>query len=530
MALLILVLLVAVCSYFTLRPLFSPLYKVPAAHWSSRFSPLWILWTRWSGNELSRLIDAHRKHGPIVLVGPQDLSVSCYQDGIQKVYDAGFPKPAPFYSMFNYYRQRNAFTSLERNEHGLRRRRTACLYSKSALIQSEHLREVTVCLIYDRLLPRLNAAATGNCNGRIDGLDLSYRVCTDYLSSFLFGYSNGTDYLSSMPVLGKDLEFDGLSLWRFHYENLSCHEAFFVQETPGLYAFLKLVGINLLPKKYTDATAFLEGWMSQMVEKAERMIGWKQRTGLTLAPKDEPAVYETAMEAVRSDSPHLSEKEQRMQVASEMFDHISASREVLGLILGYAFWYLAQHPDAQHRISAELDAHGIDMSSRSHDSNTQDTGAPSRATQLDSLPYLHAVIDECLRMRPTSTPLPRITPADREVFVAGFSIPPGTRINSFQWFVHRDPRKWENVNCWDPQRWLQMDRVSGKKYNREDVLWPFASGPRMCLGNHLAYYCMQHILAVVCSRFVLTALPREERQCWPGSPEDELPIRVVLRG
>jgi urease accessory protein UreF len=97
-----------------------------------------------------------------------------------------------------------------------------------------------------------------------------------------------------------------------------------VQETPGLYAFLKLVGINLLPKKYTDATAFLEGWMSQMVEKAERMIGWKQRTGLTLAPKDEPAVYETAMEAVRSDSPHLSEKEQRMQVASEMFDHICA--------------------------------------------------------------------------------------------------------------------------------------------------------------------------------------------------------------
>ena len=156
--------------------------------------------------------------------------------------------------------------------------------------------------------------------------------------------------------------------------------------------------------------------------------------------------------------------------------------------------------------------------------------ALDRPSRLDSLPYLRAVIDECLRMRPTSTPLPRITPPDRSVSVAGIdNIPPNTRINSFQWFVHRDPTKWENVNDWDPERWLSMDRKSGKKHGREDVLWPFASGPRMCLGNHWTYYCMQHVLAAICSRFVLAALPRDERQCKPGSPEDELPITVVLR-
>jgi hypothetical protein len=104
MTLLVLILRALLCySYFSFRLLYS-LRKVPAAHWSSRFSSARILWAKWTGTELKFLIEVHSRFGPIVLVGPQDLSVSSYQDGIRKVYDAGFPKPAPFYSMFNYYR------------------------------------------------------------------------------------------------------------------------------------------------------------------------------------------------------------------------------------------------------------------------------------------------------------------------------------------------------------------------------------------------------------------------------------------
>ncbi|KAJ6090442.1 hypothetical protein N7486_009257 [Penicillium sp. IBT 16267x] len=525
MTLLGLVLLALLCySYFSLRLLYS-LRKVPAAHWSSRFSSARILWARWTGTELKFLIEAHSRLGPIVLVGPQDLSVSSYQDGIRKVYDTGFPKPAPFYSMFNYYRTRNAFTSLDRSEHGIRRRRTAALYSKSALMQSKHLREVTDCIIYERLFPRLESLLVSCGTGRIDGLDLSYRICADYLSSFLFGSCNSTNFLSFLSNGKAELNNDPLELWRFHYENMSCLEAFFVQEMPGLYKLFKALGTNLLPRKYSEGIEYMENWMSAMTDKADHTITLKQNKGLNLEAKDEPVVYETAKEAVKKDSPHLSLEAQKMQVQSEMFDHVSASREVLGLVCGYALWYLASHPDAQQKIHAELEEHKIDMTSPIH----QDPSGLDRSSRLDSLPYLRAVIDECLRMRPTSTLLPRITPPDRSVSVAGIdNIPPNTRINSFQWFVHRDPTKWENVNDWDPERWLSMDR-SGKKHDREDVLWPFASGPRMCLGNHLTYYFMQHVLAAICSRFVLSALPRDERQCTPGSPEDELPITVVLR-
>jgi hypothetical protein len=190
-------------------------------------------------------------------------------------------------------------------------------------MQSKHLCEVTDCIVYERLLPRLEVLLAGCGTGRLDGLDLSYRICADYLSSFLFGYCNGTNFLS-FPSNGKaELNRDdSLELWRFHYENLSCREAFFVQEMPGLYRLLKALRTNLLPRQYSEATEFLENWMSAMTDKADRTITLKQSKGLTLEAKDEPVVYEAAKEAVKKDSPHLSLEAQRMQIESEMFDHV----------------------------------------------------------------------------------------------------------------------------------------------------------------------------------------------------------------
>ena len=189
-------------------------------------------------------------------------------------------------------------------------------------MQSKHLREVTDCIIYETLCPRLEGllAAYGTC--RIDGLDLSYRICADYISSFLFGSCNSTNFLSFLSDGKVELENDPLQLWRLHYENMSCREAFFVQEMPALYKLFKLLGTNLLPKKYSKGTEYLEGWMSEMTGNADYTISLKESKGLNLAAKDEPVVYETAKEAVKKDSPHLSLEDQRMQVSSEMFDHV----------------------------------------------------------------------------------------------------------------------------------------------------------------------------------------------------------------
>ena len=155
-----------------------------------------------------------------------------------------------------------------------------------------------------------------------------------------------------------------------------------------------------------------------------------------------------------------------------------------GLVLAYTLYYISQKPAAQLRLHKEVASAVPEMHSSL---DNQDPQLPS-ATTLDELPYMSAIICESLRMRPNSTPLPRITPANTSIRLAGIEgIPPGVRVNAFQWFVHRDPRKWKRVDDWIPERWLDGD---GRllKGSGESQLWGFCSGPRMCAGSNLSQY------------------------------------------
>lgn len=99
----LLVLFWVIYQFFLFPKFISSLSSVPPIHWSAKFSSIYSLYVRYKGTELSNLVEAHKKHGPLVQVGPRDVSVNCYQDGVLKIYDAGFGKPTAWYSMFNYF-------------------------------------------------------------------------------------------------------------------------------------------------------------------------------------------------------------------------------------------------------------------------------------------------------------------------------------------------------------------------------------------------------------------------------------------
>lgn len=91
-ALIVVILLLFLFKYI-IHPLFiSPLAAIPAARWHARLCPLWILYIRWANIENSTVYKLHQIHGPIVLMGPWDLSVNCYEGGIKAIYGGDFPK------------------------------------------------------------------------------------------------------------------------------------------------------------------------------------------------------------------------------------------------------------------------------------------------------------------------------------------------------------------------------------------------------------------------------------------------------
>lgn len=79
----------------------SPLSKIPSAHWSCSVSPAWILWARFKSRENRTLQTAHGQHGPIVRIGPNELSVNNVE-AVKTIYQGGFDKHK-WYSLFDNY-------------------------------------------------------------------------------------------------------------------------------------------------------------------------------------------------------------------------------------------------------------------------------------------------------------------------------------------------------------------------------------------------------------------------------------------
>jgi hypothetical protein len=95
---------IALVYRYLLQPLFfSPLSKIPCAHFSSHISPLWIYYIRYSNVENETIHRLHEKKGPIIRLAPNELSINCYEQGLKTVYTGGFDKTAFYGRRFANY-------------------------------------------------------------------------------------------------------------------------------------------------------------------------------------------------------------------------------------------------------------------------------------------------------------------------------------------------------------------------------------------------------------------------------------------
>lgn len=87
-------------------------------------------------------------------------------------------------------------------------------------------------------------------------------------------------------------------------------------------------------------------------------------------------------------------------------------------------------------------------------------------------------MDESLRLwGPLTVNSPRVSPGK---VVGGHYIPAGTIVSNSSYTTARDPTVFPNPDVFDPSRWqnaTSMMRLMSR---------PFSSGPRNCIGKHLA--------------------------------------------
>jgi cytochrome P450 len=158
------------------------------------------------------------------------------------------------------------------------------------------------------------------------------------------------------------------------------------------------------------------------------------------------------------------------EVRDELVTMVIAGHETVAAALAWTLMLLAEHPDAQDRVRAELDAH---------------PGPVPLVGHRERLPWTRAVVDEALRLYPPAWAISRRS--HRDDVVDGRPVPAGTLAIISPWLVHRRPDLWPDPESFRPERFVDGTARTG--------YLPFGQGPRLCIGREFALGEMVVVLA-----------------------------------
>ncbi len=175
------------------------------------------------------------------------------------------------------------------------------------------------------------------------------------------------------------------------------------------------------------------------------------------------------------------------QLRDETMTLFMAGHETTANTLAWVWYLLAQHPEAEAKLHAELD----DV-------------LGGRAPTFDDLPRLtwaDMVVTETLRYYPTVWLLGReaIEPAT----IGGYDVPVGVTVFMSQWVLHRDPRYFDEPAAFRPERWADGLAKRLPRY----AYFPFGGGPRICIGNQFAQMESVLLLATIAQQYRLKLVP-----------------------
>jgi cytochrome P450 len=171
------------------------------------------------------------------------------------------------------------------------------------------------------------------------------------------------------------------------------------------------------------------------------------------------------------------------QLAREVMTLIVAGHETTASTLNWTWYLLAQHPEVADKLGEELRRLAQETFPGPED--------------MPKFVYTRRVLEEALRLYPPGWLMTRR--ALRDDSLGEYFVPAGTEIYLSPYLIQRNPMLWENPERFDPDR---FGPVHGTEQQALATV-PFSSGPRNCIGEHLARLEMQIHLMIIAGRLRL---------------------------
>ncbi|MBS1806935.1 MAG: cytochrome P450 [Acidobacteria bacterium] len=197
------------------------------------------------------------------------------------------------------------------------------------------------------------------------------------------------------------------------------------------------------------------------------------------------------------------------QLRDEAMTLFLAGHETTALTMSWTWYLLAQHPEVEAKLRAEIES-------------VLGERTPTMA-DLPALKYADQIIKESMRLYPPAYAMGR--QALQEFELGGYRIPAKSQIFFFQYVTHRDPRFFDEPEQFKPERWTEEFVRQLPRY----AYFPFGGGPRLCIGNSFAMMETVLILVAIAQKFSLKLAPGQAITPIPGiTLRPENGIKMIL--
>ncbi|KAL8824325.1 MAG: hypothetical protein Q9191_005133 [Dirinaria sp. TL-2023a] len=483
-----------------IKPVFNSGLQAIPGPFLAKFSNLWRLIDTWKGSHHVTLMNLHRRHGNLVRVGPNTVSISNV-DAIEGIFGVKtdfvkvrstpekslLPLSPVFESPRKFLVQRRhngktvptIVTIKDRKAHAAFKRPIAPAFAMTNLTKYGPL----VDNIIRQLILRLDQqfASTGE-SCPID----------DWLQYFSLDVIGSMTYSRSFSLLadGRDTHNLLATLYdEFFYITL-------VAQMPWLdKVFRKNRLIDLLRKDPSNALAV----------HAFKLL----QSRLAASKTEQEQDFVSYLLDYQQAHPDQLTPE---RVFSHTIVNAVVGADSTSVALRACIYFLCRHPHTLATLRNELDANNhINLPL------TPESFPVITWSMAQNLPYLDAVIKESLRLHPPGAiQSERIVPTEG-LRVGDVDIPPGTIVGMSGWLTQRHESIFgSDSNAFRPERWLpgkgETDsdwQTRTKAMNRAMIV--FGHGPSACLGAGLARFEIYKCVPALVQAFDMElAKPHEE--------------------